>query len=76
MVVSSSKDSELSYRVKTAMKYGIPVVSVDFIDACIASGKLLDTDDFVLLGERASTSFSSGKILSSGTSQILLYCKA
>ena len=66
MVVSLSQGSEPPYKVKTAMKYGIPVVSVDFIDACIASSKLLDTDNFVVFGERASTSFSSGKILSSG----------
>ena len=50
------------------MKYGIPVVSIDFVEACIAKGKLLDTDEYILYGEKASSSFSCGKILSSGKS--------
>ena len=64
MVVSASKDSDPSYRVKTALKYGIPVVSIDFIDACVAQGKLLKTNAFAVFG--ASTEFSSGKVTASG----------
>ena len=70
MVVSLSQDSEPSYKIKTATKYGIPVVSVDYIDACIGNGKLLNTDEYILFGENASKSFKSGKILSSGKSII------
>ena len=66
LVVSASKDSDPSYRVNTALKYGIPVVSIDFIDTCVAQGKLLNSDAFVVFGGKASTELSSGKVATSG----------
>ena len=70
MVVSSSKDKEPSYKIKTAIKYGIPVVSVNFVSTCIEKNKLLNADDFIVYGEKPADSFRSGKIVATGESDL------
>jgi hypothetical protein len=44
-------------------KYGLPVVSVDFIHDSVDQGKLLNTDNYILVGKTKSDEFDSGKIL-------------
>ena len=52
-----------SYKSRMAQKWGIPVVSVMFIESCIESGKLLEPDQFVVAGKTPSEELSSGKIV-------------
>eukprot|EP00794_Sanderia_malayensis_P009205 gene9205-10179_t len=51
-----------SYKTTTALKYGIPVVSPEYVHACIEQNKLLHTDGFVVFGTTAKDEFKSGKI--------------
>ena len=46
-----------------AVKYGIPVVSLSFLDTCAAQGKLMDADSFVVAGKTAADEFRTGKIV-------------
>lgn len=64
MVTSALPSNEQSYKVKIAMKYGIPVVSVDFISACVDQKRILSTDNYIVFGDKSS--FSCGKIASLG----------
>lgn len=52
-----------SYKGRTAVKLGIPVVPFDFITECIKSGKLVDPQPFALSKTLESQNFSSGKIV-------------
>ena len=76
MVVSAKEDSEPSYKIKTALKYGIPVISTDFVTACIEKGKLLHPDDFIVFGTKPTNNFSSGKVTSTGKLSICYFHKA
>ena len=49
-----------------AQKWGIPVVDVSFIDACIEANKLLEPDQFIVAGKTAGEEFSTGKIIGKG----------
>ena len=46
-----------------AAKYGVTVVSVDFIHDSADQGRLLNTDNYILVGKTISEEFNSGKIL-------------
>ena len=63
LVVSNPGRCEDSHKVQMATKYGIPVVSLDFIDHCVAQGRLVDTDSFVVAGRTAADEFKTGKIV-------------
>ena len=52
-----------SYKSRMAQKWGIPVVSVDFIDRCVEDNCLLEVDPFVVVGKTAAKEFSTGKIV-------------
>ena len=52
----------LSYKYRTAGKFGIPVVSSTYIDACQAAGTLFPTRDYLLETAAKSENFKSGKI--------------
>ena len=52
-----------SYKSRMAAKWGIPVVSLDFIAACLEAGTLLEPDKFIVVGKTASEELSSGKIV-------------
>ena len=58
--VEKAKDS---YKSRMALKWGIPVVSVDFIHKCVEEEKLLETDPFVVVGKTAAKEFGTGKII-------------
>ncbi|KAI6659080.1 Poly polymerase 4 [Oopsacas minuta] len=66
MLMNNPDKAQDSYKAKTALKKGIPVVGIGYLDACIEEGKLLDTDKYLLTGSTASLSFGSGKIVASG----------
>ena len=52
-----------SYKSRMAQKWGIPVVSMEFVDKCIEAGKLLEADQFIVVGKTAAQEFSTGKIV-------------
>ena len=59
-----------------AQKWGIPVVSIAFIEDSVAAGKLLEADNYTVAGKTASEQLSSGKIVgeSRGTALDVLGC--
>ena len=63
LVTGNAEKTLSSYKGRTAVKYGIPVVSFDFITECIKSGKVLDPQPFVLAETLESQNFGSGKIV-------------
>ncbi|XP_038059035.1 uncharacterized protein LOC119730290 isoform X2 [Patiria miniata] len=69
LVASNGPKTADSYKGRTAQKQGVPIVSVSFIERCVEEGKLLDHDDFLLVGKTTSMQFSSGKITSTKTQQ-------
>lgn len=61
-MLNDAEKADVSYKCKIAAKFRIPVVSLDFIFDCISQGKLLDTDNYLLVGKTKAQEFSSGKI--------------
>jgi hypothetical protein len=45
-----------------ALKYGSPVVSMDFIHDSVSHGKLQPTDNYLLVGKTKAEQFGTGKI--------------
>ena len=64
LVVNNVEKVQDSYKNHLAAKWDIPVVSLDFISACLEAGMLLEQDKFVVVGKTASSKeFSSRKIV-------------
>ncbi|XP_066269374.1 protein mono-ADP-ribosyltransferase PARP4-like [Branchiostoma lanceolatum] len=61
-LVLGSKERTDSYKCRTAVKLGLPVVPLDYIEACVQAEELLDTDNFLLVGKSVAAEFSAGKI--------------
>ena len=76
MLMNSAEKAQDSYKAKTALKKGVPIIGLDYLDACIEAGKLLDTDKYLLTGATASSSFESGKIVASGIDKQLTVKKS
>lgn len=62
-MVNNAEKAQDSYKSRMAAKWGIPVVSLDFIAACLEAGTLLEPDKFIVVGKTASEELSSGKIV-------------
>ncbi|CAB3999367.1 Hypothetical predicted protein, partial [Paramuricea clavata] len=60
--VSENKEITETYKGRTAVKLGIPIVSLSFIDDCAQQQKLLDSDEYLLVGKYTAKQFSSGII--------------
>ena len=60
--MSENKEITETYKGRTAVKLGIPIVSLSFIDDCAQQQKLLDSDEYLLVGKSAAKQFSSGII--------------
>lgn len=65
VVCNDAEKADISYKVKMAAKYSIPVVSIAYIDKSVESGKLLNTDDYLIVGKTKSEELGSGKISAS-----------
>uniref|UniRef100_A0ABM0MFB2 Poly [ADP-ribose] polymerase n=1 Tax=Saccoglossus kowalevskii TaxID=10224 RepID=A0ABM0MFB2_SACKO len=63
LVVSNPEKADTSYKMRQAIKYDIPVVSMDFIYQCVEKQKLLDPDQYIVYGTSRTGEFSSGKIV-------------
>ena len=60
--MSESADISETYKGRTALKLGIPIVSLTFIDECAKQQKLVDSDEYLVIGKSALKQFSSGII--------------
>ena len=63
LVVNNVEKAQDSYKSRMARKWGVPVVSVDFIHQCVETGKLLEADAYIVVGKTAAMEFSTGKIV-------------
>ena len=63
LVVGDAEKAQDSYKARTALKYGIPIVLPKYLEACIEKGRLLDTDPFIVVGNSKAEELSSGKIV-------------
>ena len=62
-MVNNAEKAQDSYKSRMAQKWGIPVVSTEFIHKCIETGKLVEADPFVVVGKTAAKEFDTGKIV-------------
>ncbi len=69
LVASNGAKTADSYKGRTAQKQGVPIVGVGFIEKCVQERRLLDQDDFLLVGTTANMQFGSGKITTTKTHQ-------
>ncbi len=60
--MSENKEIIETYKGRTSLKLGIPIVSLSFIDECTKRQKLLDSDEYLLVGKSTAKQFSSGII--------------
>ena len=63
LVVNNVEKAQDSYKSRIAGKWGIPVVSTQFVTECLSAGKLLEADPFLVVGKTAAEQFSTGKII-------------
>ena len=71
MLMNNAEKAQDSYKAQTALKKGIPIVGIGYLDACIEAQKLLDPDKYLISGNTAASSFGAGKILASGVDKQL-----
>ncbi|XP_060065436.1 protein mono-ADP-ribosyltransferase PARP4-like [Ylistrum balloti] len=62
VVCNDPAKTDFSYKCKMAQKYGIPVVSISFLYDCVDKGRLLSSDDYLMVGKSTSQKLGSGKI--------------
>lgn len=62
-MVDDRENASDTYKARTALKYRVPVVSLNFIDACLEAGRLLDADSYIAVGKTKAQEFGSGKIV-------------
>ncbi|XP_033740043.1 protein mono-ADP-ribosyltransferase PARP4-like isoform X2 [Pecten maximus] len=62
VICNDPAKADISYKCKMAQKYGIPVVSVSFLYDCVEKGRLLSTDDYLVVGKTRSQKLGSGRI--------------
>ena len=62
-MVNNAEKAKDSYKSRMAQKWGVPIVTTDFIHKSIEAGKLLEADLFVVVGKTATKEFDTGKII-------------
>ncbi|KAL5009558.1 hypothetical protein ScPMuIL_011863 [Solemya velum] len=65
VVASDPEKADVSYKCRMAAKYGLPVISPDFIHDSVEKQKLLNTDDYILVGKTKAEEFGCGKVVAS-----------
>ena len=63
LVVDDHENVSDTYKARTALKYGVPVVSLTFIDDCLKAERLLEADGYIAVGQTKAEEFGSGKIV-------------
>ncbi|PAA68613.1 hypothetical protein BOX15_Mlig032305g1, partial [Macrostomum lignano] len=61
LLVSDGVDLQCS-KVRQALSLGKPVVRIGFLDACLAAGRPVGTDEFLAAGKSASELFEKGAV--------------
>jgi len=61
-----------SFKCRTAIKYKIPVVSFDFLHACVKEERWVDPEPFYVIGETKSQLLHRGLISSSSKFDIVV----
>ncbi|XP_070191086.1 protein mono-ADP-ribosyltransferase PARP4-like [Littorina saxatilis] len=62
VVASDPEKCDISSKCRMAVKYGLPVVSLDYIWDCVRASKRLPIDQYTIGGKTKSLDFRSGKI--------------
>jgi poly [ADP-ribose] polymerase len=70
VVASDPEKCDVSSKCRMAVKYGLPVVSLDYIWDCVQQAKRLSVDRYTIGGKSKALDFRSGKI--SGGLNILI----
>ena len=73
LVVNNADKSAESYKGRMAHKYGIPIVSMSFVDVSLERGELVEPDDYLAVGKTAGEQFQTGKIISTVICLAMLY---
>ena len=67
LVVNNAEKSADSYKGRMTQKYGIPIVSMSFVDVnveiSVERGELVEPDDFLTVGKTAAEQLQTGKII-------------
>ncbi|KJE92815.1 polymerase [Capsaspora owczarzaki ATCC 30864] len=58
----SVEPNETAFKVKTALKHGIPIVSPEFVHACVKQAQIVPTAPYTLVKGLLERQFGSGKI--------------
>ncbi|KAL8613683.1 hypothetical protein ACOMHN_029775 [Nucella lapillus] len=69
VVASDPEKCDVSSKCRMALKYGLPVVSLDYIWDCVRAGKRLSVDRYTIGGKSKALDFRSGKISASESSK-------
>jgi hypothetical protein len=51
-----------SYKCWAAVKLGVPMVSLAYVDACVSEGRLVDKDAYLVAGYTKAQQLRRGKI--------------
>ena len=62
MVTSDPEKVDVSSKCRMAVKYGLPVLSLDYIWDCLQDGVLKDSSTYVVGGKSSVLDFKAGKI--------------
>jgi len=62
----STEQAQNSYKCRAAIKFSIPVVSVDFLHDCVRNGQVSNPEPFFILGKTKSQLFQTGVIPAPG----------
>ena len=73
LVVNNADKSAESYKGRMAHKYGIPIVSMSFVDISLERGELVEPDDYLAVGKTVAEQFQTGKIISTVICLAMLY---
>ena len=73
-MVNNAEKSADSYKGRMAQKYGVPIVSMSFVDVSVERGELVEPDDFLAVGKTAAEQFHTGKIIGNITCACIYVC--
>ncbi|XP_012936925.2 protein mono-ADP-ribosyltransferase PARP4, partial [Aplysia californica] len=62
VVTSDPEKVDVSSKCRMAVKYGLPVLSLDYVWDCLRAGALYDTSSYVVGGKSSVLDFKAGKI--------------
>ena len=73
MVASEAEKCDVSSKCRMAVKYGLPVVGLDYIWDCVQAGKRLPVDRYAIGGKSKALDFRSGKISGESNTDVMYF---